>query len=295
MKAGSRPILVAAVPTPFGPDGDMDLPAAAKLFAAIDQSGVDALFVAGTTGEFLALTHDERLRLIEVALEVCTSARVVAHVGTRDGDGTAELVSAAVAAGAEQLAVVTPFGARGGADRQLDHFRAACEAADGVPVYAYVYPELTGVSVEPATMAALADIPGLCGAKVSSPGAEIIAGYSAVVPDDFTLLTGSDRDLAAAVRAGASGAVSGVSSALAEPFLQLISAIERADPDGQAVAQTLVEAAVAEIGPSVALLKLALEVRGRPGGPLRMAAAPPAPQARDRITALVQSLGAPSH
>ena len=294
MSATKRPVLIAAVPTPFAPSGGVDLAAAKALYTAIDRSGVDALFVAGTTGEFVKLTASERLSLIEVALEVCTPSRVVAHVGTADGAGTEQLVRDAVTAGARRLAVVTPFDSGDRPEQLVDHFRRACEAADGASTHAYIYPSMTRTPVALATLAALAGVPGLAGAKVSAPGAELIAGYSAVVPEGFDLLTGSDRDLAAAVRAGASGAVSGVSAALAEPFLELIRALELGDTVAQSAAQARVEEAVDAIGPSIALLKLALELRGLPGGALRVAAPEPDPGARSRLAALLSRLGNPA-
>jgi len=55
------------VTTPFTGSGDLDLPAARRLFA-LAAATTGSMFVAGTTGEFPVLEDAERLALIETAL-----------------------------------------------------------------------------------------------------------------------------------------------------------------------------------------------------------------------------------
>ena len=90
-------VVLSAVPTPFATDGSLDLAGARRLFGfAADH--VDGLFVAGTTGEFPALDDDERLSLVELALEVAGADRVIAHIGAPDSYRAARLARSAVSA-----------------------------------------------------------------------------------------------------------------------------------------------------------------------------------------------------
>jgi 4-hydroxy-tetrahydrodipicolinate synthase len=74
------PEIISAIPTPFAEDGKLNLPALRTNLERLEPL-LDGVFAAGTTGEFLALSDDERIAVIEEALAVFGPARVVAHVG----------------------------------------------------------------------------------------------------------------------------------------------------------------------------------------------------------------------
>ena len=77
------PVVFSAVPTLFGPDGELDTGANRALYKLV-AGLVDGLFVAGTTGEFPALEDAERLWLFELALAEAGPDRVIAHIGAPD-------------------------------------------------------------------------------------------------------------------------------------------------------------------------------------------------------------------
>src|SRR5205085_1431176 len=66
-RVSRAPVVLAAVPTLFGPDGELDRDANRALYKLI-AGLLDGMLVAGTTGEFPALEDDQRLRLAEQAL-----------------------------------------------------------------------------------------------------------------------------------------------------------------------------------------------------------------------------------
>lgn len=76
----AAPEILSALTTPFGADGALDLNA---FTANIERllPLVDGVFVAGTTGEFPALTPAEHAALVEAALAAFGPTRVVVHVG----------------------------------------------------------------------------------------------------------------------------------------------------------------------------------------------------------------------
>jgi 4-hydroxy-tetrahydrodipicolinate synthase len=102
----------------------------------------------------------------------------------------------------------------------------------------------------------------------------------------LTVYSGNDVEFAAFVRAGGSGAVSGVSSAFPEPFVALRDALNSGDDAAAAGAQADVERAVAAVGGNAALIKTALAERGLPAGPVRVALDPATPEQRAAIAAL---------
>src|SRR5688572_20686135 len=93
--AGPR-LLGGVVPpilTPFDVGGEVDEGSLRSLASFLLGSGVEGLYVCGTTGEFPLLTREERRRVLEVVLdEVGGRIPVYAHVGAA---GTAETVELA--------------------------------------------------------------------------------------------------------------------------------------------------------------------------------------------------------
>ena len=146
------PVVYSAVPTLFGPDGELDPDANGALYKLV-AGLVDGLFVAGTTGEFPALEDAERLSLFELALAEAGPDRVIAHIGAPDARHASRLAQAAVALGARRIAAITPYYLPARADELADHYLRIRDAAPGTELYAYIFPERTGLRVPPALLA----------------------------------------------------------------------------------------------------------------------------------------------
>jgi 4-hydroxy-tetrahydrodipicolinate synthase len=68
---------MAAITTPFGPDGTLDLDAFEAHIRWLEEEGLDGLFVAGTTGEGVLLEYDEVEALAERAAAAAGPLRVI--------------------------------------------------------------------------------------------------------------------------------------------------------------------------------------------------------------------------
>jgi len=272
----SAPVIFAAVPTLFGPGGELDLDANRALHKFV-AGWVDGLFVAGTTGEFPALEDAERLSLLELALAEAGPDHVIAHVGAPDARHSGRLAQAAVALGATRIAAITPYYLPARPDELIAHYRAIRDAASGPELYAYIFPERTGLRVSPTLFARVAEAAGLAGAKISGSAAGELAGYVAAAPG-LRFFSGDDANPAATMRAGGAGVISGRSSAYPEVYAAL-----RHQP--QAAQETLDQ--IVALGASVGRLKHALRLRGFGSGAARMTVDPPGPETSAAIAALV--------
>ena len=271
----SAPVIFAAVPTLFGPGGELDLDANRALHKFV-AGWVDGLFVAGTTGEFPALEDAERLSLLELALAEAGPDRVIAHIGAPDARHAGRLARAAVALGATRIAAITPYYLPARPDELIAHYRAIRDAASGPELYAYIFPERTGLPVSPTLFARVAEAAGLAGAKISGSAAGDLAGYVAAAPG-LRFFSGHDANPAATMRAGGAGVISGRSSAYPEVYAAL---------HDQPRAQETLDQTVA-LGASVGRLKHALRLRGFGSGAARMTVDPPGPETSAAIAALV--------
>jgi len=273
-----RPVVLSAVPTLFSADGELD-PGANRALYELVVGLVDGLFVAGTTGEFPALEDAERLSLFELALAEAGPDRVIAHIGAPDARHASRLARAAVALGATRIAAITPYYLPARPDELAAHFRRIREAVPAPELYAYIFPERTGLPVPPPLFAAVAEAAGLAGAKVSGSAAADLAGYVAAAPG-LRIFSGNDANPAASMRAGAAGVISGRSAAYPEVYAALGQ-----DPAEQGRLDRIVA-----LGASIGRLKHALQVRGLAGPVARMTVDPPDPDTAAAIAAEVADL-----
>jgi 4-hydroxy-tetrahydrodipicolinate synthase len=272
----AAPVVLSAVPTLFDADGELDAGANRALYKLV-AGLLDGLLVAGTTGEFPALEDAERLSLFELALAELGPDRVIAHIGAPDARHAARLARAAVALGATRIAAITPYYLPARPDEVAGHYRRIRDAAPGPELYAYIFPERTGLTVPPPLLAEVAEAAGLAGAKISGSASAELAGYVAAAPG-LRIFSGNDASPWATMRAGGAGVISGRSSAYPEVYGAL-----RHD-EGQ---QWRLDRIVA-LGASVGRLKHALHVRGLAGSAAgRMTIDPPDPALAAAIEAEV--------
>ena len=293
-------VVLAAVPTPFADDGSLDHACARRLYEFLG-ARIDGLLVAGTTGEFPALNDDERLALVEIAVEVLGPDRVIAHIGAPDAYRAARLAREAAMLGVSRIAAITPYYLAASAAEVTEYYLRIREAAPEPGLYAYIFPERTGLTVAPQQFCELAGTVGLAGAKFSGVAARNVAECAAALPG-LRIFSGDDTDLAATLRAGGAGIISARSAAFPEAFGGLSAALAAAaggfdrdgdrdgGRDGEVAARQADVSAIASVGQSIGLVKEALRVRGFRPMAARMAVAEPDEATAARVAELVKSL-----
>lgn len=271
----SRPYVVAALPTPFDDDEELAPRTAAMLATYLIDSGCDAVFVGGTTGEYPALTVDERIRLVESVAEAIGPGRVVAHVGAACARDAERLASRAVHAGIEDIAAASPYFLPAGTERHVEYYARIAKAAGDSRLWLYVFPERTGNGLEGKALASVLAIPAVYGAKVSSPGVAAITKLNSASAGRLRLLSGSDPDLLDAFAAGARGLVSGLCCVLPGVYAELADAVELGDRDRAVSAQAGICALADFVGDGVGAIKAYLRAQGFAVGAPRMAVTEP--------------------
>ena len=285
----TRRDILTAVPVAFADDGALDLEGSRSIARYVARSGNEGAFVLGTTGEFVALSFEERGLLARMSIEeLAPHMRVVVHVGAASLYEVRRLTEQARDAGATEIAVLTPYYLPC-TDAALRHFYAEVSAvSDGLQVYLYVYRKRTGNMVSTELMAEIARLPNIVGAKVSEEPLEQMAAYRAVVPEGFLLYTGTDGELLHAADHGADGVVSGVSSVLPKPFRAAVAAADQGDAAALDAAQAEIDDVVSALGGDMARMKAAYRLLGVEAGTTRMAIEPPSAQVLEVIARAVE-------
>ena len=138
--------LVAAVFSPFDAAGMLNTSVVPLQNAYLHATGVDWVFVGGTTGESLSLSLAERKALTEAWLS--TSASVIVHVGAECLGDARSLAAHAQAHGAKAIGAMPPtFFKPANVQALAATLASICAAAPELPCYYYHIPSMTGVAL----------------------------------------------------------------------------------------------------------------------------------------------------
>lgn len=153
-----------AIITPFNENG-VNYEVFGELIEHQIAGGTDAIVFLGTTGEPSTMSFEEEHVVMEYAVKkVNGRCKTIFGCGSNN---TADAVMTAKQAeryGADGLLAVTPYYNKCTQNGLIAYYKAICEAVS-IPVIAYNVPGRTGVEIQPATMAKIADIPNIAGIK----------------------------------------------------------------------------------------------------------------------------------
>jgi 4-hydroxy-tetrahydrodipicolinate synthase len=136
----------AALITLFDDDGRVDFGGTAAHAAALADAGLQAIVVAGTTGEADALDDDERVRLFAAVRAAVPRVPLVAGTGAATTEQAQTLTRAAADAGADAVLARSPRGV----EDPTAFYQAMADAAGDLPLLAYHFPRVSppGISLD---------------------------------------------------------------------------------------------------------------------------------------------------
>lgn len=245
--------------------------------------GVKGLFVGGTTGEGILLDAAERMRLHEASLTAAAGrVPVLLHVGANRMDTAVRLAQHAAKIGTEAIVTITPTFYGMDEDSLAGYFQTVAAAAPETPLLLYDIPHMAVNGVSPALFARLGKVlPSLAGIKTSRPDAQIIRQHIAAAPERTMVLAGNERISLGSLAMGADGLISGLSSAVPEPFVALTQAFGQNDMAAARKAHQTINHLLDEIAdlPRIGAVKQVLAERGILVG----TAVPPRPMPTESI------------
>ena len=216
-----------AMVTPFDSDGELDLAAGRDLAAHLVEQGIDALVLAGTTGESPTTTDEEKIALLKaVREEVGDKARIIAGAGSNDTRHAVEIARAADEAGADGLLVVTPYYSKPSQAGVEAHFRAVAEAT-GLPICLYDIPGRSGIPIEADTIRALSEVPNITAMKDAK--GDFLDAATLIQETGLAWYSGDDPLNLPWLSVGATGVISVVGHAAPHALRELVTSFENGD------------------------------------------------------------------
>ncbi|WP_317442639.1 dihydrodipicolinate synthase family protein [Streptomyces collinus] len=220
---------VVAIPvTPFAADGSVERDAHRALLRRLLDGGITTVTPNGNTGEFYALTPEERRLVTELTVEEAGDrAAVLVGVG-HDLPTAIDSARHARDLGARMVMVHQPVHPYVSAAGWVDYHRAIAEAVPGLGVVPYVRDaQLTGVR-----LAELADhCPNVIGVKYAVPDAARFAAFARDAGlDRFVWVAGLAEPYAPSYfSAGATGFTSGLVNVAPAVSRNMLEALRSGD------------------------------------------------------------------
>jgi 4-hydroxy-tetrahydrodipicolinate synthase len=216
-----------ALVTPFTEDDTLDEAAYRALIRHV-LPHVDGLVPSGTTGEFSYMTEAERVRTFEIALEEADGKPVVAGTGCTSTRATVRLTRAAKDAGVAAALVVAPYYLKPAFNEIYEHYQRINEI--GLPIILYNIPQCAGTHYKWWTAEGMAvDFENVVGIKDSSGNVPFLMALLEKVRGTIGIFTGHDETLAAALAAGADGAILASANLIPDIEQEIYQAVQRGD------------------------------------------------------------------
>ncbi len=278
-----------ALVTPFL-DDRINYPMLEQLIRRQIEARIEAIVIAGTTGEAPTLSDDEKLELFRRAKEyVGDSCKIIAGTGSNSTKHTIWLSKKAEEAGADGLLLVSPYYNKATSLGLFSHYMTVAHEVS-IPIILYNVPSRTGLDIPIHVYNRLSKIPNITGIKEASADITKTTKIIAQCGEDLTVWSGNDDMIVPVMALGGMGVI----SVLSNLFPVEVQAMCRAAQDGdfdtaaalQIQFQPLIELLFCEVNPIP--VKEAMKRIGFDCGGCRLPLSPMSRENRTKLEAILQ-------
>ena len=193
----------SAIFTPFDAKNEVNLEMLTSIAEYQMANGIRGFFVAGSTGEGLLLSMEERIAVVEHVVGVANGrATVIAHVGHPSTDVACKLATASASAGADWVASITPIQHGTTFEGTLRHYRQISNATD-LPFMIYS----PDGAVDSKRDVAFFDLPNVCGLKYTGANFFSVQQLLRNIDRPIATMSGFDEQFVAGQSFGFSGGI----------------------------------------------------------------------------------------
>ncbi len=210
-----------AIVTPFK-QGAIDYENFGKIIEDQIANSIDAIVVAGTTGEAATLTHEEHCDCVRYVVEkVAGRVPVIAGTGSNDTAYGIELSQYACEVGADALLLVTPYYNKATPKGLVKSFLETAEKTNK-PIILYNVPSRTGCNIPLSVYKELAKHERIVAVKEASGNISAIAELISECGDSFDVYSGNDDQIVPIMSLGGKGVISVLSNVLPKETHEMV-------------------------------------------------------------------------
>lgn len=283
-------ILVPIV-TPFDANNQLNEAALERLVECFIEAGVGGIVACGTTGEYYALSAQERRRVLEIVARTGRGrTTLIAGVNSMSPAEAISRIREAEELGYEALMLSpTPYSLPG-QNEVVAYFKEVAAATE-LPIVMYNFPARIGIQIELESVYELAKVRNIVGIKESSDNfSRVVAMVNANLPD-FQVVCGCDDQAADFLFWGVRSWISGGANVFPAEQVQMLKAAEQEDWDTvrRMMAAMLPAIAAMESGNYNQKAKLGCVRHGIDVGSVRLPLLPVDAQERDDFLAQINA------
>lgn len=276
--------------TPFDAQGAIDFPALRENIERVIGLGYDGLLIGGTYGEFPVMTVAERRELFTEVM-ACVGDRIPVMLCSASSDPRDARELTILASDLGGLPMVTAPFVSEITDAQIISYFKEMAPLSKTGILVYNAPGI-GITLSPALLDELADIPNVVGIKQGDLNPTAIDQIANRLRGRLRLFCASDLAFLGPMMAGFDGISTTNSGALPEIIINTFRAVERGDA---ATARDLHQMwydyrALARKHGQPQLVKAAMALRGFNGGTVREPLKPVSEAALAELTRVMQAL-----
>ncbi len=265
--------IVVPIVTPMNEDESINTDELRRQVDRQIEAGIHGIFPFGTNGEGYILNFDEKKLVLQTVIDqVAGRVPVYAGTGCISTKETIEQCKMAMDCGADVLSVITPSFAKASQHELIVHYETVAAAVPEAPIVLYNIPARTGNALAPETVAELAKIDNIVGAKDSSGDWTNLSAYIKLTKDmDFAVLSGNDSLILKALQAGAKGAIAGCANVYPKNMVGIYENFKKGDIEAAQKCQDAVAPlrACFKYGNPNTVVKTAVNLLGYPVGKCR--------------------------
>lgn len=264
-----------ALITPFKENGALDLEGLERLIEYQIEGNIQAIVLAGTTGEGSTLSFEEFGLLIGEANRIIKRrVPLIAGTGCNNTAASLRLSLEAEKRGADGILLVTPYYNKTTQEGLVAHYFSIADRVQ-LPMLVYNVPSRTGMTITAETCKRLSEHPRIHGIKEASGNLSSIADIAASCPS-FDIYSGNDDQILPILSIGGIGVIS-VLSNVAPAQVQRICALYEQGEIKKATQEQLrflplIRLLFSQINPIP--IKCAAELIGLPSGAPRLPLVP---------------------
>lgn len=216
--------VITALITPFKSDLSIDYSALSRLIENQIENKVDALVIAGSTGEGHALSSSEKIELFRRSVDTAAGRiPIIAGTGSNNTAESVELTLAAEKTGVSAVLLVAPYYNKPTQKGLYEHYKAIAECC-AIPNILYNIPGRSGINITAETQVRLAeDCVNIKATKEASGNFEQIMQIINYAPEGFSVLSGDDMTTLPLIFMGAKGVISVLSNFHAAKLKEMVT------------------------------------------------------------------------
>ncbi len=218
--------VIAPVFVPFLANGEIDYDKYTSNLEKYNEDLLTGFFVISSVGEYPFLTEKEKLKLIELTVQIADRNKLIlVGTGLESTLETIKLTNKAAALGADTALIMTPSFYKNKINNQVltSHYREVAAKTD-IPILIYNVPQFTNINIAVEVVHALSREPNIIGIKESSPEFARLIDLKKHLPANFNILAGLASLWYPALTLGIEAGIFGLANLAANEFTGILEA-----------------------------------------------------------------------